>query len=144
MPSLVSTTTSTEIPAKKHLVEDTKFSGGLWLNPEIGNLYSRVERITGPFSIPLLHMTGLFELPKSITVLDLCCGTGVTSSYLQQLALEKGARDKVDLTCGDFSASQLAIVNKKIKDHKWDNAKAVQVNAMVSAKHGKLSKSVLD
>jgi hypothetical protein len=81
MEQIVSTTA---IP-KKHIVEDTGFSCDLWLNPEIGNLYPRVERITGPFATPLLHMAGIYSITKPIKVLDMCCGTGVVSAHLQQI-----------------------------------------------------------
>ncbi|KAF4632249.1 hypothetical protein G7Y89_g5880 [Cudoniella acicularis] len=95
---------------KKRFIEETKFSGELWLNPEVGNI--------------------LFKISKPIKVLDRCCGTGVTSSHLQQISQEEGARDKVDLICGDLSEGQLAHVNRRIKENGWENAKAVRVNAM--------------
>lgn len=117
--------------AKKNTVEETKFSSELWLNPEIGDLYSRVERITGPFATPLLHQAGLYKISQPIKVLDLCCGTGVLSAHLQQIAERDGAKDKVDIICGDLSESQLARVSKRIQANGWNNVKVALADAMV-------------
>ena len=84
--------------------------------------------------MPLLRMANFDKLPSKgrISILDLCCGSGITTSELHALFKEQGIQDKVDLTCGDLSAGQLEFLDKRIKDMGWQNTSIVQMNAEVS------------
>lgn len=116
------------------LASETHFAGPLWLRGEVGALYAKGEVHTGPFSMPLLRMANLDKLPSKgrISILDLCCGSGITTSELHVLFKEQGIQDKVDLICGDLSAGQLEFLDKRIKDMGWQNTRTLQMNAEVS------------
>jgi hypothetical protein len=116
------------------LASETHFAGPLWLREEVGALYAKGEVHTGPFSMPLLRMADLDKLPPKdrIFILDLCCGSGITTSELHVLFKEQGIQHKVDLTCGDLSAGQLEFLDKRIKEMGWENTRTVQMNAQVS------------
>lgn len=115
------------------LASETQFAGPLWLREGVGALYAKGEVHTGPFSMPLLRWAGLDKLPSTekITVLDLCCGTGITTSELHALFKEQGIEDNVNLTCGDLSAGQLQFLDQRIKEMQWKNTKTMQMNAQV-------------
>lgn len=86
------------------LASETQFAGPLWLRKEVSALYAKGEVHIGPFSMPLLRIAGLNKLPRDrIAILDLYCGTRITTSELHILFKEQGLRDKVDLTYGDLS-----------------------------------------
>jgi hypothetical protein len=116
------------------LASETHFAGPLWLRKDVGAIYAKGEVHTGPFSMPLLRMADLDKLPTKgrISILDLCCGSGITTSELHVLFREQGIQDKVDLTCGDFSAGQLDFLDKRIKEMGWENTTTVHMNAEVS------------
>jgi hypothetical protein len=116
------------------LASETHFAGPLWLRGEVGAFYAKGEVHTGPFSMPLLRMANLDKLPSKnrISILDLCCGSGITTSELHVLFKEQGIQDKVDLICGDLSAGQLEFLDKRIKDMEWKNTRTMQMNAEVS------------
>ncbi|KAK9442055.1 UbiE/COQ5 methyltransferase [Metarhizium brunneum] len=121
----MSTTTLTD------LASETQFAGPLWLREGVGALYAKGEVHTGPFSMPLLRMAGLNKLPTTgqISILDLCCGTGITTYNLHLLFKEQGIQDNVDLTCGDLSAGQLQFLDRRIKEMQWKKTKTIQINA---------------
>lgn len=113
------------------LASETNFAGPLWLREEVGALYAKGEVHTGPFSMPLLRMAKLDQLPKQdrYFILDLCCGSGVTTHELQVLFREQGIENKVELTCGDFSEGQLAYLDKRIERMGWKNTVTRQMDA---------------
>lgn len=115
------------------LASETQFAGPLWLREGVGALYAKGEVHTGPFSMPLLRWAGFDRLhpTEKIDVLDLCCGTGITTSELHALFKEQGIQDNVNLTCGDLSAGQLQFLDQRIKKMQWKNTKTVQMNAQV-------------
>ena len=121
------TTTTTELASETH------FAGPLWLREEVGALYAKGEVHTGPFSMPLLRLANLDKITSKgrISILDLCCGSGITTSELHVLFEEQGIQDNVDLICGDLSAGQLEFLDKRIRNMKWKNTRTVQMNAEV-------------
>jgi SAM-dependent methyltransferase len=116
------------------LASETRFAGPLWLREEVGALYAKGEVHTGPFSMPLLRMAHFDKLTpppnsRNLRMLDLCCGSGITTHELQVLFKQQGLEDKVDLVCGDFSAGQLAYLEKRIQKMGWKNTVTRQMNA---------------
>ncbi|KUJ18651.1 putative UbiE/COQ5 family methyltransferase [Mollisia scopiformis] len=116
------------------LASETRFAGPLWLREEVGALYAKGEVHTGPFSMPLLRMANFDKLSlpsenRNLRMLDLCCGSGVTTHELQVLLQQQGLEDKVDLVCGDFSAGQLEYLDKRIQRMGWRNTVTRQMNA---------------
>jgi SAM-dependent methyltransferase len=126
-------TTSTTEKLKSTTATDTSFAGPLWLKKDVGALYAKGEVHTGPFSVPLLRMAGMDKLPaqESYSILDLCCGSGVTTSELQALFKEQNIQDKTNLICGDLSAGQLEYLDARIKQQGWKNTKTALMNAQV-------------
>ncbi|GKT50161.1 uncharacterized protein ColSpa_10342 [Colletotrichum spaethianum] len=62
----------------------------LWRNPEVGKIYRNTEHITRTIIPPLIKACGLTDeviasLERPIQVLDMCCGTGVASAYIQTM-----------------------------------------------------------
>jgi SAM-dependent methyltransferase len=129
----MATKTETQTATIPELASQTRFAGPLWLREEVGALYAKGEVHTGPFSMPLLRMANFdkLRLPpnRNLRILDLCCGSGVTTHELQVLLQKQRLEDKVDLTCGDFSAGQLEYLDKRIQKMGWKNTYTQQMNA---------------
>lgn len=116
------------------LASETRFAGPLWLREDVGYLYAKGEVHTGPFSMPLLRMGGFDKLTLppmggNLRILDLCCGSGITTHELQALLQEQGMQENVDVVCGDFSAGQLKYLDKRIQKMGWKNTVTRQMNA---------------
>lgn len=125
--------------AAKHSITDTNFAGPLWLRSGVAELYAMGEVHTGPFSMPLLRQQKLDKLavtPGSTTaILDVCCGSGVTTHHLQSLLKEQGLEGQIDLTCGDLSEGQLAYLDERIKAMGWQKTKTKKMNLSVRTSH---------
>lgn len=122
--------------ASAHSISSTKFSGPLWLRPSVGGLYAKGEVHTGPFSMPLLRMQNLDKLvalsgSPPDAILDVCCGSGVTTQQLQTLLKEQSLNGKVNVTCGDWSDGQLAYLDQRIKKNGWQKTKTIKMNLEV-------------
>ncbi|KAF4634127.1 hypothetical protein G7Y89_g3972 [Cudoniella acicularis] len=115
---------------------DTAFAGPLWLNPDVSALYAKGERHTGPFSMPL-PMAELDKLPPKdeYNILDLCCGSGITTSELHTLLKKLNLHKKTNIVSGDLSAGQLAYLEKRIQENGWDNDITQQMNAQKTGQH---------
>ena len=127
-----------ETGSDTHSINDTNLAGPLWLRAEIGKLYAKGEVHTGPFSKPLLRMGGFDKLAlptggEKLKILDVCCGSGVTTEKLHELLKEQGidVGERVDLTCGDLSEGQLAYLDERITLMGWKGTKTQQMNIEV-------------
>ncbi|KAH6676823.1 putative UbiE/COQ5 family methyltransferase [Halenospora varia] len=131
IPSITSLLAAKEEKQSSTTATDTAFAGPLWLNPDVGALYAKGERHTGPFSMPLLRMANLDTMPKkdSYNILDLCCGSGITTAELHALLKELSLHDKTSIMSADLSAGQLAYLDKRIKENGWTNNVTQQMNA---------------
>ena len=130
---MLAATSSPSLQDLPDLASETRFAGPLWLRKEVGALYAKGEVHTGPFSMPLLKMANLDKLTspseRNLRILDLCCGSGITTHELQVLYQQQGLQDKVDLVCGDFSAGQLKYLDERINRMGWKNTVTRQMNA---------------
>lgn len=131
-----SDTGTTEKDASAHSISGTGFAGPLWLRPGVGDLYAKGEVHTGPFSMPLLRMQNLDKLvalpgSSSGAILDVCCGSGVTTHHLHTLLKEQGIEGQIDVTCGDWSDGQLAYLDQRIKKMGWMKTRTVKMNLEV-------------
>ncbi|KAK1565970.1 S-adenosyl-L-methionine-dependent methyltransferase [Colletotrichum navitas] len=107
-----------------------------WRNPDAGSIYKHTEIGTFPITPCLVQHARLSEAVtaarKPLEVMDMCCGTGVVSSYIQSMMREMNPaeREKVRLTSADSSEAQLKIVKEKITKEGWLGSKVVQADIM--------------
>lgn len=121
--------------ASGHFATGTRMAGPLFQRADVAEKYSLAERHTGTMSRPVLVYQGMDNLKvpygRWLSVLDMCCGTGVTTDRLQGLLKEQGLQDKVKVTCGDLSPQQLNYLDARIERNGWKNTKTVLMNAEV-------------
>ncbi|KAK1706343.1 uncharacterized protein CLUP02_12967 [Colletotrichum lupini] len=110
-----------------------------WRNPEAGNIYRHAEHLTSPVTPCLVDHSQLCQTvssasasTKTIQVMDMCCGTGVVSSYIQKMMRELPGqqRERVRLTSADSSEAQLGVVKEKIGREGWVGCEVRQVDIM--------------
>ena len=103
----------------------------MWSNPRIAELYKVAERATGPFARSLIRQAGVYQVTQTpLVVLDNACGTGVVSAQLYE-TLEESAKEKMQLTCADFSEHMVKAVTQRIEENHWNGATARLVDAQV-------------
>jgi ubiquinone/menaquinone biosynthesis C-methylase UbiE len=89
------------------------------------------ESFTGPPARRLIQQVGLIQMDKGpLIVLDNACGTGVVSSLLYEM-LDENDKEKLQLSCGDFSEAMVQSVQQRIIESEWKGAKAQVVDAQV-------------
>ena len=89
------------------------------------------ESFTGPPARRLIQQAGLLQTTNGpLVVLDNACGTGVVSSLMYEM-LDEDAKERLQLTCGDFSQGMVQSVQQRIVDSGWKGAKAQVVDAQV-------------
>ncbi|KAK1672176.1 S-adenosyl-L-methionine-dependent methyltransferase [Colletotrichum godetiae] len=110
-----------------------------WRNPEAGNIYRHAEHLTSPVTPCLVEHSKLCQTvssasasTKMIHVMDMCCGTGVVSSYIQKMMRELPGqqRERVRLTSADSSEAQLGVVKEKIEREEWVGSEVKQADIM--------------
>ena len=102
-----------------------------WKDTRVAQLYKASERVTGPPARYLIQQIGLLHVHKGpLIVLDNACGTGVVSSQLYEM-LDAGAKERLRLTCGDFSDKMVQLVQQRIVESEWKGAKAQIIDAQV-------------
>ncbi|OHE95108.1 hypothetical protein CORC01_09632 [Colletotrichum orchidophilum] len=108
-----------------------------WRNREAGNIYRHAEHLTFPVTPCLVDYAQLCQMVSSsstkvVEVMDMCCGTGVVSSYIQKMMRElPGAqRGRVRLTSADSSEAQLGVVKEKVEREGWVGSEIKQADIM--------------
>ncbi|KAF6803931.1 hypothetical protein CSOJ01_10557 [Colletotrichum sojae] len=112
-----------------------------WRNPEAGNIYKHAEHLTGPVTPCLVDHAGVCGAvtraaassnPNPVRVMDMCCGTGVVSSYIQKMLRQTGEREreKTELVSADSSEAQLGVVKEKIAREGWTGTSVEQCDIM--------------
>ncbi|KAK2051618.1 S-adenosyl-L-methionine-dependent methyltransferase [Colletotrichum caudatum] len=108
-----------------------------WRNPDSGEIYRHAEHNTFPIASCLVQYAKLPETvitaTKPLEVMDIACGTGSVSSYIQTLMKEMkpAEREKVRLMSSDSSEALLRIVQEKIAMEGWLGSKVVQSDIMI-------------
>jgi len=109
----------------------SKASADYWTNANAAQLYKDRERLTGSIARCLIQQVGLLQAQKGpLIVLDNACGTGVLSSLLYEM-LDESAKERLQLTCGDFSEAMVQSTQQRIINSGWKGAKAQVVDAQV-------------
>jgi len=102
-----------------------------WKDSNVAQVYKGGERLTGPPAKRLIQQVGLLQAESGpLVVLDSACGTGVVSSQLYEM-LDESDKERLQLTCGDFSEGMVQSVQQRIIDNGWKGAKAQVVDAQV-------------
>jgi ubiquinone/menaquinone biosynthesis C-methylase UbiE len=102
-----------------------------WKASNIAELYKGAESVTGPFAKHLIRQAGLLEPSEGpLIILDNACGTGIVTSELHDM-LDEGAKERLQVTCGDLSEAMVHAVQQRIEAHEWKHVKAQLVNALV-------------
>lgn len=93
--------------------------------------YKTAQIITGAFAKTLIENAGLLNPGQDhLTILDNACGTGVVTASLHDM-LDQTIKDRMELTCGDFSEQMIKSVRERIEENGWRNTTAKLVDAQV-------------
>ncbi|GKT48699.1 methyltransferase tpcH [Colletotrichum spaethianum] len=110
-----------------------------WRRPEAGNIYRHAEHLTLPVTPCLVEHAQLCQAVSAakapLKVMDMACGTGVVSSYIQKMMRElpPHEREKLKLTSADSSEAQLGVVKDKMAREKWVGCEVKQTDIMVNS-----------
>ncbi|KAL8829680.1 MAG: hypothetical protein Q9170_006067 [Blastenia crenularia] len=97
---------------------------------DMGRRYKNAEIATGPFARTMIEKSGLLTSTEDhLTILDNACGTGVVAAALHEV-LGSEVKEKMELTCGDFSEPMLEAVRERMGKEGWVNTEARMVDAM--------------
>jgi SAM-dependent methyltransferase len=95
--------------------------------------FTIAERDTGPSARALLFQAGLqsesIHSDSDYTILDNACGTGIVTVALYETF--KGKEGKLNLVCGDISASMIESVKERILHLEGLKAEALELNGQV-------------
>jgi hypothetical protein len=84
----------------------------IWKDTRTAQLYKASEHVTGPPARRLIEQVGLLQVDKGpLVVLDSACGTSIASSQLYEM-LDESARERLQLTCGDYSERMVQSVQQ--------------------------------
>ena len=107
----------------------------MFKSEDMARRYKSAEVVTGAFARVLVEKAGLLEpSPEPTAILDNACGTGVVAAALFEL-LDRSTKDRMELTCGDFSDSMIKSMNERIEASGWEKVTAKNVDAQVSAEN---------
>jgi ubiquinone/menaquinone biosynthesis C-methylase UbiE len=102
-----------------------------WKDSSVAEKYKGVCVVTGPPARHMIRQAGLLQVERGpLVVLDNACGLGIVTSLLYEM-LQEGAKDGLQITCGDISEGMVQGVQHQIDTDKLKGASAQVVDAQV-------------
>lgn len=102
-----------------------------WEDEEIASKYKLADRFTAKPAKRLIEQSGLLQrTEKPLVILDNACGTGIVTAVLHDM-LDQDVKDRMQITCGDFSSRMIQSVQEMIATNKWKGIEAQVVDGQV-------------
>ncbi|KAL8718232.1 MAG: hypothetical protein Q9225_004604 [Loekoesia sp. 1 TL-2023] len=118
-----------EAPSSKQQNHHNDWTESFRKQEDMDRRYKTAQIITGAFAKTLIKNAGLLSPDQDhLTILDNACGTGVVAAALHDM-LDQTTKDRMELTCGDFSEQMIKLVRARIEENGWRNTKAKLVDA---------------